>query len=82
MGMSWYPYVYYSLTAIISACIGTISCASKVKTNKVLNLYRYELIKKKGKRQKAVYHLVTSPQGGTQKDTLAFAYDSPRWLVK
>ena len=32
----------------------------------------------KGKRQKAVYRLVTAPQGGTQKYTLAFAYDSPR----
>ena len=31
-----------------------------------------------GKRQKAVYRLVTAPQGGTQKYTLAFAYDSPR----
>ena len=30
------------------------------------------------KRQKAVYRLVTAPQGGTQKYTLAFAYDSPR----
>ena len=36
----------------------------------------------KGKRQKAVYRLVTAPQGGTQKYTLTFAYDSPRWLVK
>ena len=35
-----------------------------------------------GKRHKAVYRLVTAPQGGTQKYTLAFAYDSPRWLVK
>ena len=32
----------------------------------------------KGKRQQAVYRLVTAPQGGTQKYTLAFAYDSPR----
>ena len=32
----------------------------------------------KGKRQKAIYRLVTAPQGGTQKYTLAFAYDSPR----
>ena len=31
-----------------------------------------------GKRQKAVRHLATAPQGGTQKYTLAFAYDSPR----
>ena len=31
-----------------------------------------------GKRQKAVYRLVTAPQGGTPKYTLAFAYDSPR----
>ena len=30
-----------------------------------------------GKRQKAIYRLVTAPQGGTQKYTLAFAYDSP-----
>ena len=30
------------------------------------------------KRQKAVYRLVSAPQGGTQKYTLAFAYDSPR----
>ena len=37
---------------------------------------------RKSKRQKAVYRLVTAPQGGTQKYTLAFAYDSPRWLVK
>ena len=29
-------------------------------------------------RANAVYHLVTAPQGGTQKDTLTFAYDSPR----
>ena len=36
----------------------------------------------KGKRQKAIYRLVTAPQGGTQKYTLAFAYDSSRWLVK
>ena len=34
--------------------------------------------KRKGKRQKSVYRLVTAPQGGTQKYTLAFAYDSPR----
>ena len=34
-------------------------------------------LKLKGKRQKAVYRLVTAPQGGTQKYTLAFAYDSP-----
>ena len=33
---------------------------------------------KKGKRQKAIYRLLTAPQGGTQKYTLAFAYDSPR----
>ena len=32
----------------------------------------------KGKRHKAVYRLVTAPQGGTQKYTLTFAYDSPR----
>ena len=32
-----------------------------------------------GKRQKWVYRLVTAPQGGTQKYTLAFAYDSPRF---
>ena len=31
-----------------------------------------------GKRQKAVYRLVTAPHGGTQKYTLAIAYDSPR----
>ena len=31
-----------------------------------------------GKRQKAIYRLVTAPQGGTQKYTLAFACDSPR----
>ena len=31
-----------------------------------------------GKRQKAIYRLVTAPQGGTQKYTLAFAYYSPR----
>ena len=31
-----------------------------------------------GKRPKAIYRLVTAPQGGTQKYTLAFAYDSPR----
>ena len=31
-----------------------------------------------GKRQKAIYCLVTAPQGGIQKYTLAFAYDSPR----
>ena len=30
------------------------------------------------KRHKAVYILITAPQGGTQKNTLAFAYDSPR----
>ena len=30
------------------------------------------------RRQKAVYRLVTAPQGGTQKYTLTFAYDSPR----
>ena len=30
------------------------------------------------KRHKTVYRLVTAPQGGTQKYTLAFAYDSPR----
>ena len=35
-----------------------------------------------GKRHKSVYRLVTAPQGGTQKYTLTFAYDSPRWLVK
>ena len=29
--------------------------------------------KRKGKRQKSVYRLVTAPQGGTQKYTLAFA---------
>ena len=34
------------------------------------------------KSHKAVYRLVTAPQGDTQKYTLAFAYDSPRWLVK
>ena len=34
-------------------------------------------IYKKGKRQKSVYRLVTAPQGGTQKYTLAIAYDSP-----
>ena len=28
------------------------------------------------KRQKAVYRLVTAPQGGKQKYTLPFAYDS------
>ena len=42
----------------------------------------YWVFNKKGKIQKAVYRLVTAPQGGTQKYTLAFAYDSPRWLVK
>ena len=36
----------------------------------------------KGKRQKAIYRLVTAPQGGTVKYTLDFAYESPRWLVK
>ena len=36
------------------------------------------LLRIKGKRQKAIYRLVTAPQGGTQKYTLAFAYDSPR----
>ena len=34
--------------------------------------------KLKGKRQKSVYRLVNAPQGGTQKYTLDFAYDSPR----
>ena len=37
----------------------------------------YLMLWKKGKRQKVVYHLVTAPQGGIQKYTLAFAYDSP-----
>ena len=37
-------------------------------------LYVYIL----AKRQKAVYRLVTEPQGGPQKYTLTFAYDSPR----
>ena len=32
-----------------------------------------------GKCQKAIYRLVTAPQGGTQKYTMAFAYDSPDW---
>ena len=32
----------------------------------------------KEKRHTSVYRLVTAPQGGTQKYTLAFAYDSPR----
>ena len=40
-----------------------------------LDEIKYE---KKRKRQKAVYGLVTAPQGGTQKYTLTFAYDSPR----
>ena len=31
-----------------------------------------------GKRQKAVYRLLTAPDGGTRKYTLAFAYHSPR----
>ena len=35
-----------------------------------------------GKRQKSVYRIVTAPQGGTQKYTLAFANDSSRRLVK
>ena len=32
----------------------------------------------KEERQKAVYPIVTTPQGGTQTYTLNFAYDSPR----
>ena len=39
---------------------------------------RFDRLQKEVKRQKSVYRLVTAPQGGTQKNTLAFAYDSPR----
>ena len=46
-------------------------------TRLLLLLWR-KILYFKGKRQKAVYHLVSAPQGGTQKHTLAFAYDSPR----
>ena len=34
-----------------------------------------------GKRHKAVYLLVITPQGGTKKYTLTFSYDSPRCQI-
>ena len=52
-------------------CLSHVKCEGPCDLQRIFN-------KKKGKRQKAVYRLVTAPQGGTQKYTLAFAYDSPR----
>ena len=55
----------------LEAWLGRVLKAWNVRTR-----YKYRTFF--SKRQKAVYRLVTAPQAGTQKYTLAFAYDSPR----
>ena len=73
-------FTYCAFIAIFSTCcciLSPLCCFVELLgvSSFINNMFRR---RKKVERQKAVYRLVTVPQGGTQKYTLAFAYDSPR----